>query len=333
MSKYCIGCGIELQCEDPFIDGYVNPSVYDETIMCRRCFRLKHYGEYKVTNKSNSYYKSIIKDIFKMNELVIHIVDIFDMGNIDYIYSKVFSPAILVISKIDVIPKSVKEEKIVNYFKEKYKRYIDVIVISSEKNYNMDKLLELIMKNKTSNEVYVLGNTNAGKSSFINKMIKNYTESSNYIVTSCMPSTTLNVISIKINDELTLLDTPGILNEGNIVTHVKEEVVKKISIKEEINPRIYQIKDNTSLLINNIGRIDILNDSNISIYISNNIEADKISFSNNDKYKELNCTKIKASPDEETVIEGLCFIKSSKDVLLNIYIEDGVDIYTRDKII
>mgnify|MGYP000221915211 FL=1 len=55
-----------------------------------------------------------------MNELVIHIVDIFDMGNIDYIYSKVFSPAILVISKIDVIPKSVKEEKIVNYFKEKY---------------------------------------------------------------------------------------------------------------------------------------------------------------------------------------------------------------------
>lgn len=164
-------------------------------------------------------------------------------------------------------------------------------------------------------------------------MIKNYTESSNYIVTSCMPSTTLNVISIKINDELTLLDTPGILNEGNIVTHVKEEVVKKISIKEEINPRIYQIKDNTSLLINNIGRIDILNDSNISIYISNNIEVDKISFSNNDKYKELNCTKIKASPDEEIVIEGLCFIKSSKDVLLNIYIEDGVDIYTRDKII
>ena len=56
--------------------------------------------------------KGIIKDIFKMNELVLHIVDVFNLGNIDYIYSKVYSPAILVISKIDVLPKSVKDEKL-----------------------------------------------------------------------------------------------------------------------------------------------------------------------------------------------------------------------------
>ena len=64
MNKYCCGCGVLLQCEEPYEDGYVYPTHFEETVMCRRCFRLKHYGEYKVTNKSNAFYKNIIKDFF-----------------------------------------------------------------------------------------------------------------------------------------------------------------------------------------------------------------------------------------------------------------------------
>ena len=333
MTKNCIGCGIVLQCEDSFDDGYVNPSVFEKTVMCRRCFRLKHYGEYKMTNKTNVYYKRIIKDIFKMNELVLHIVDIFNMGNMDYIYKQVFSPSILVLSKIDILPKSVNEEKLIEYFKKKYPRYKDVIAISSDKNYHMDELLSKMMEYKNSKEVYVLGNTNAGKSSFINKMIKNYTDTSNFIVTSCMPSTTLNVISIKINDDLTILDTPGIINEGDIVNYLSEETVKEINVKHEINPRIYQVKDKTALVLDKIGRIHILNESNISMYISNNIDISKANFDNNDKYKNLNLTKIKVNKDDDLVIEGLCFIKVTEDTEFEVYMPKGVDIYTREKII
>lgn len=333
MSKFCIGCGVELQCEDAFEDGYVNPSMIDKTIMCRRCFRLKHYGEYKVTNKSNSYYRGIIKEIFRMNELVLHIVDIFNLGNIDYIYGKVYSPAILVLSKIDILPKSVNEDKLIAYFKKKYPRYKDVIAISSDKNYHMDELLVKMMKYKNSKEVYVMGNSNAGKSTFINKMIKNYTDNNNFIVTSCMPSTTLNVISIKINEDLTLLDTPGIINEGDIVNYLPEAVVKSINIKHEINPRIYQIKEKCSLVLDSIGRIDVMNQCNLSIYISNNIDINHANFENNTKYRNLELTKIHVDSDEDLVIEGLCFIKVSNDTIFEIYIPKGTSVYTRDKII
>lgn len=333
MTKYCIGCGVELQCEDSFEDGYVNPSMIDKTVMCRRCFRLKHYGEYKVTNKSNSYYRGIIKEIFRMNELVLHIVDVFNLGNIDYIYGKVYSPSILVLSKIDILPKSVNEDRLIAYFKKKYPRYKDVIAISSDKNYHMDELLMKIMEHKNSKEVYVMGNSNAGKSTFINKMIKNYTDNNNFIVTSCMPSTTLNVISIKINDDLTLLDTPGIINEGDIVNYLPEEVVKAINIKHEINPRIYQIKEKCSLVIDKIGRIDVMNESNISMYISNNIDISHANFENNPKYRDLELTKIHVDSDEDLVIEGLCFIKVSNDTIFEIYMPKGTSVYTRDKII
>lgn len=333
MTKYCIGCGVELQCEDSFEDGYVNPSMIDKTVMCRRCFRLKHYGEYKVTNKSNSYYRGIIKEIFRMNELVLHIVDVFNLGNIDYIYGKVYSPSILVLSKIDILPKSVNEDRLIAYFKKKYPRYKDVIAISSDKNYHMDELLMKIMEHKNSKEVYVMGNSNAGKSTFINKMIKNYTDNNNFIVTSCMPSTTLNVISIKINDDLTLLDTPGIINEGDIVNYLPEEVVKSINIKHEINPRIYQIKGKCSLVLDKIGRIDVMNESNISMYISNNIDISHANFENNTKYRDLELTKIHVDSDEDLVIEGLCFIKVSNDTIFEIYMPKGTSVYTRDKII
>ena len=333
MSKKCIGCGIELQCEDPYEDGYVNPEMFDKIVMCRRCFRLRHYGEYKVTNKSNSFYKGIIREIFRMDELVLHIVDIFNMGNINDIYSKIYSKAILVISKNDIFPKSIKEDKLIEYFKKKYPKYVEVIAISSDKNYHLDELLKLIMKYKSSNEVYVLGNTNAGKSTFINKMIKNYTDKNTFLVTSCMPSTTLNVISIKINEDLTLLDTPGIVYDGDLITKLPEDVVKHINIKHEINPRIYQVKDRISLILNNIGRINVLNDSNISIYISNNIDIDIANYDNNVKYKDLKCTKIKVKESEDLVIEGLCFIKVSDDTTFEIYMPEGVDIHTRDKLI
>lgn len=332
-NKYCIGCGVLLQCEDSFDDGYVNPNMYGETIMCRRCFRLKHYGEYKITNKSTSFYKNIIKDIFKANDLVLHIVDIFDMGNMDYIYKNVFSPTILVISKCDIFPDSISESKLIKYFKEKYPKYIDIIAISSEKNYHMDEIYKMISKQKNSNQVYVLGNTNAGKSSFINKMIKNYTDGSNYIVTSYMPATTLNVIAIKINDCLTLLDTPGIVNEGNITNFVSEDIIKEINIKNVIKPRIYQIEDKASLLLNNIGRIDILDKSNISIYISNNIDIDRINFDNNNKYRDLELTKMRLEKDEELVIEGLCFVKFFDRTKVEVYIPKDIDIYRRKTII
>lgn len=333
MTKTCIGCGITLQCEDSFEDGYVNPSAYENTVMCRRCFRLKHYGEYKVTNKSNSFFKGIIKEIFRMNELVLHIVDIFNLGNIDYIYSKVHSPCILVLSKIDILPKSINEERLIAYFKKKYPKYKDIIAISSDKNYHMDELLMKIMEYKNSKEVYVMGNSNSGKSTFINKMIKNYTEKNNFIVTSCMPSTTLNVISITINDDLTLLDTPGIINEGDIVNYLPESVVKHINIKHEINPRIYQVKEKCSLVLDNVGRIDVLNESNMSIYISNNIDINHANFENNPKYRDLELTKIHVDSEEDLVIEGLCFIRVSTDTLFEIYMPKGTSVYSRDKII
>ena len=116
---------------------------------------------------------------------------------------------LLVLNKRDALPKSVKEEKMIEYLKTLDINYEDIIVISANKNYNIDLLMQKIKKHKTSNKVYVVGHTNTGKSSLINKLIKDYSENDNELTISPMPSTTLNTVTIKLNNNLTLIDTQG----------------------------------------------------------------------------------------------------------------------------
>ena len=52
---------------------------------------------------------------------------------------------------------------------------MDYIIISSISNHNIDSLYKLILS-KGFNRVYVVGYTNSGKSTLINKIIKNYSD-------------------------------------------------------------------------------------------------------------------------------------------------------------
>ena len=76
-----------------------------------------------------------------------------------------------------------------------------------------------------------------------------------------------------------------------------------------------------------------MNQCNLSIYISNNIDINHANFENNTKCRNLELTKIHVDSDEDLVIEGLCFIKVSNDTIFEIYIPKGTSVYTRDKII
>lgn len=52
-----------------------------------------------------------------------------------------------------------------------------------------------------------------------------------------MPSTTLNEIEINLN-KFTLIDTPGLVDNGNVLNYVKEEMVKTYSKTRNKNKNI-----------------------------------------------------------------------------------------------
>ena len=63
---------------------------------------------------------------------------------------------------------------------------------------------------------YVVGVTNVGKSTLINKLIQSIGGTKDVITTSQFPGTTLGQIDIPFDEESSLIDTPGIIHRHQI---------------------------------------------------------------------------------------------------------------------
>lgn len=323
----CSGCGIKLQNENPNKLGYISNS---EKNLCTRCFRLSNYGEYQKVELTNNDYKKIIQSI-PTTSLVIYTSDIMslELSNL-----KKFQKVLLVVTKRDILPKSVKDYKLIEYIKKNNNNILDVIIISSIKNYNIDLLYEKIKSYSHNQDVYLVGNTNTGKSTLLNKLIQNYSDTTtNPVTVSMYPSTTLDKVSIKLKD-LTIIDTPGLIDEGNIVNYLSKKDLKKITCKKEIKPKSCQIEGKGSILIDNYARIDYETDNKNSMVIYAPLGLNlRFCSKNKDDLRNLQPSTFNLSQDKDIVISGLCFIKFTNPIKIKIYTIKSVSVFERDNLI
>ncbi len=332
-NKYCLGCGVLLQNENITQAGYVTSLEND---ICQRCFRMKNYGEYQVVAKSNEEYIEILKTVGKTKDLVLHIVDLLNIDkDIHTIREYMNNKMLLILNKKDALPKSVKDEKIIEYIKSLDVNYEDIIVVSANKNYNLDLLMRKIKKYKTSNKVYVVGHTNTGKSSLINKLIQNYSESDTELTISPLPSTTLNTVAIILNENLTLIDTPGLVDRGNITNYVDNIALKKLIHKKEMKPKTYQIKKGQCLVVGDICRIDYVegDKNSFTFYIPNGLKVKKMNASRQTIMKDLSKTTYEMKYREDLVINGLGWVKIVEKGTVDIYIDKNIETFTRKNFI
>ena len=199
----------------------------------------------------------------------------------------------------------------------------EIIVISANKNYNIDYLLKRIKYYQTSRNVYVVGHTNAGKSSLINKLIKNYSDREQELTMSPLPSTTLNTVNIEINDYLTIIDTPGLDDSGSITNHVDQAMVKKLSCKKEIKPRTYQLRKNQSIIIEDMVRIDYVEGerNSFTLFASNDFILSLL-------FSSIHTTILSFAPLKalEAIVENLFPLKFFKLIYSNFTLLNIVEV-------
>ena len=322
MSK-CIGCGAVLNTNKDTI-GYTSNINGN---LCERCFRIRNYNEYKVVVKDNSEYIDILKSI-NGNDLVILVVDLLNINDkLDEIGKYLNNNILLVLTKYDLMPSN-NEDKFKSFFNKFNLNIVDTVIISSNNNYNLDLLLDCINKYKTSNKIYVVGFTNAGKSSMINKLLYNYSDSNLFITTSNLPSTTLNTIEIKFND-LILIDTPGLL-DNSIVGYLDNDLIKKIIPKKKIKPITFQVKDYQVIDVENILKVEC-NNTNLTFYMSNNLNINR--YYKNVDFSNLVKHSLRVKKGEDIVILGLGFIHVSSDSDIIIYVVGDTSVFVRDALI
>lgn len=323
----CAGCGSEMQCMIPERMGYVSPNIFGMAKMCERCFRLQNYNEFQYIDIDSSFFSEMYKEINRTNALVVVVTDLFNINSKFDVFLRMNNPKLLVLNKRDILPSNISDEKLLNSIDG---NYIDKVLVSSKTNYNFDLLISKIRDYRTSNKVYLLGYTNAGKSSIVNKLLYHYGKKESKIVTSMLPSTTLNMIEMELESGLTLIDTPGIVDKGNISNYVDYEMLNRINPRKVIKPKVYQVRRPQSFIIDNLLQVHVDDKNIVTFYISRDLYIER-----NFKDKKLNFEKriINVGDDEDIVVNGLGFINFKKSAVVTIYTFNNVEVYTRKALI
>lgn len=310
MTKRCIGCGAVLQNTDKKKNGYT-PKL--ENKYCMRCFRLTNYNDLTetITEKDN---EKIIATINKNSYYSFFLIDATNITKEAVnIYQSIKTRKSLLLTKIDLLPNNISVNNYINKFKNIYNIKEEVYPLSSVKKVNTSKILK-IMDELNLNKAYILGCTNAGKSTLINAMLNKAT-----ITTSRIPNTTLDFINMYIDDKV-LTDTPGFVTTTTpFITDKK--YYKKIDYKEKIKPITYQTKEETNVVLENIYRLSNFGINSVTTYFNNNIEI-KRDFKDNETNFSVN---VMANTD--IVIKDLGFINVKKacDVKISKNLEDLVE--------
>ncbi|WP_108669574.1 ribosome biogenesis GTPase YqeH [Peribacillus acanthi] len=277
----CIGCGVEIQTEEPTKLGYApKSSLEKETIICQRCFRLKNYNEVQDVSLTDDDFLKILNEVGRRDALIVKIVDIFDFNGswLPGLHRFVGNNDVLLIgNKVDLLPKSVKHNKVINWMKQAAKELglkpIDIMLVSSHKGSFIKEAAEAIDRIRKGKDVYVVGCTNVGKSTFINRIIKEVTGEGDIITTSHFPGTTLDTIEIPLDDDKALIDTPGIINHHQMAHFVDKRDLKFITPKKEIKPKIYQLNEEQTLFFGGLARFDYVagGRKSFTCYLSNEL--------------------------------------------------------------
>ncbi|MFZ0444741.1 MAG: ribosome biogenesis GTPase YqeH [Bacillus sp. (in: firmicutes)] len=277
----CFGCGVQIQTENLEELGYAPESALQkEEIICQRCFRLKHYNEVQDVSLTDDDFLRILNGIGKSDALIVKIVDIFDFNGswlpgIHRFIGK--NNVILIGNKVDLLPKSVKSNRVINWMKHEAKQLglkpVDVFLVSAAKGLFMKEVMEAIEHYREGKDVYIIGCTNVGKSTFVNQILKEVTGEGDVITTSHFPGTTLDTIEIPLSDGQSLIDTPGIINHHQMAHYVGKRDLKVILPKKEIKQMVYQLNEEQTLFFGGLARFDYIKGGrrSFSCYFSNEI--------------------------------------------------------------
>ncbi|MFC7681451.1 ribosome biogenesis GTPase YqeH [Paenibacillus sp. GCM10028914] len=365
--KKCSGCGISLQHTAQGEPGYLPEKAWDrEPVICQRCFRIKNYNEVASVAVDQDEFLRLLGQIGSKDALVIHIVDIFDFeGSLISGLQRFVgnNPVILAVNKIDLLPKVTNWNKLLNWVQKQCKeqglRTTDIVLCSAKKNQGFDRLLDTMAEYRGDRDVYVVGGTNVGKSTLINRLIRDYSDLEQELTVSRYPGTTLDMVNIPLDDGHYIVDTPGIVYPWRYSEIVSREDLGVVMPENPLKPMVYQLNEGQSLFFGGMGRFDFIKGDHQSFtcFISGRLKIHRTKLERADSLFEEHAGELLSPPTKERLeempewtrheirvskgsrsdifISGLGWIKVNGDTgaLVAVHVPKGVKVLQRPSLI
>lgn len=291
----CHGCGVNLQIENKEQEGYV-PKLTETTELCQRCFQLAHYNQNKTNIEAPDFLLMLDETLEKYtaaDTLILYIVDLLDVSSTqipgigrrfkDY-------EVVLIANKQDLMPSTISYHRMEKWLTRELKEEgitPSLVWTTSSTHYQgFEKLVSILQSDYGHfKNILVVGTTNVGKSTFINHFYHVITGNKLKITTSNVPGTTLRPIETVLPNNILLIDTPGIINESQMIHYLSQDTKKHAIPSKQLRPRVFQIYEPTVFFIERFGLIEYTGKDPISIifYLANTIEIHRSKYDNKDR--------------------------------------------------
>lgn len=363
----CAGCGVKLQKEDVTKVGYTPEQALNrDPIICQRCFRIKNYNEAAAVTLDQGEFLKILSHVANESALVVNIVDIFDfegsiVGGLQRFIGN--NPVVLVVNKIDLLPRGMNVNKILNWVRKQAKeqglKVVDIVLCSAKRNIGFEKVIEVLEQYRDGNDVYVVGATNVGKSTLINRLIQGYSDLDAELTTSRYPGTTLDLVKIPLDDGKHIVDTPGIVYTTRLTEVVSKGDLQTVMPDKPMKPIVFQLNEEQTLFFGGLVRFDFIKGERQSFtcYVSNELQIHRTKLERADElyanHKGVMLTppstegleelpkwtkhqlRVPKGSNFDVFISGLGWIKVNSDAgaLLEIQAPKGIKVLLRESLI
>ncbi len=364
----CIGCGATIQTSNPTEMGYLPTSAFEKGLekdqfYCQRCFRLRHYNELQDIEISDDIFLERLHDIQDdQDAYIINLVDIFDVeGSLIDGLSRFIGnqPFAIVANKVDLLPYSTKLPRVKHWLKEIVAEHglkpDEVLLISANQVTSLEDLIRLIRNKVQTRNVYIVGVTNVGKSTLINKIIQYFGGEKEVITTSNQPGTTLDMIYIPLTKETGIIDTPGIIRRSQMAHYVDRDSYKAVMPTKTLKPMVFQLNPGQTIFLGGLGRIDYKEGPRMAmtIYVSRELYIHRTKLEKADDFytkhvgqlltppveadaetfPPLKKQNFKLNEDQDIAMSGLGWMTVNQTVNLDVWVPAGIQLSKRQSII
>ncbi|MDO4465629.1 MAG: ribosome biogenesis GTPase YqeH [Bacillota bacterium] len=308
MAEFCKGCGIKLQNTDKKALGYV-PNL--DADYCQRCFKLTHYGTLTINMQQGIASETTFSKINALNAVIFWVVDLFsfEASLIPSLNEKLpGKDIILILTKRDVLPKTLSDEKIYEFVDERLQKekisVKDMLICGhmlkkSEISMEcVDEISWAIANYRENKDVVFMGMANVGKSTLLNQLVED-----SGITTSRNPGTTLDLIPLYQEEGFTIYDTPGIENPNSMLSILPPEELKQVIPTKPIRPFVSQIYENQSFAVGGLARVDFKVKGNASVvgYFSRDLDIHRGKLDDADRLWNMHINKMLKPSVDKTV--------------------------------
>lgn len=250
--------------------------------VCQRCYALRNYG--KLVPVSVPAEADVVNELLlplrSQQVFVIQLIDLFDVGGtlVDD-FHKYLGPStrvFLVANKLDLMPAGVKPMRVTHWLKRYvkkrhpslFKKVIGVALVSARSGDGVRDLLRRIdAANIEKRDIFVVGCTNVGKSTFVNRVMHNETKNAPRvadITVSRVHGTTLANIYLPYPrlPGVHMVDTPGLVSRKTIVANAGVEPRKRVRTVT------VRLKRGKSVFFGGLTRVDYTEGEPEAVYLT-----------------------------------------------------------------